>query len=149
MKFHFYKLGLFSALLATPLCISSVKVVAQSGKGLGIIINSGSTNTCPYQINVQSSGQATYTVCKRTGAGRINPTLATQFFNDIAVGQPLSQLPFTACFKSASFGTKTQIQNFGQTSPDVSCSTSDSRVTNLYNDAIAIQQALNFSVSRN
>ena len=149
MKFPFCKVSLFSALIATSLSIMSVRVAAQSGGGLGIVINSGSTNTCPYKINVQYSGQATYTVCNRTGTGRIHPTLATQFFNDIAAGQPLSQLPFTPCFKSASFGTKTQIQNLGQTSPDVSCSTTDSRVTNLYNDAVAIQQALNCSVSRN
>lgn len=69
--------------------------------------------------------------------------------DDVAASQPLPQLPVTSCFKSASFGTKTQVKNQGQISPDVSCPSSDSRVTNLYEDTVAIQQALNFSTSRN
>ncbi|MDF5733131.1 MAG: hypothetical protein PUP92_35385 [Rhizonema sp. PD38] len=129
------------AQLETPMRVS----VSQSP---GIILNSGSTNTCPYTISVLQSGQATYTVCNRQGSGRISSKLTTKFFDEILALEPLSKLPHKSCPKSVSFGTRTEVKYKKQTSPDISCPSSNSRVTDLYNDAKAIQQELNFSTSK-
>jgi len=102
----------------------------------------------PYTISVLPSGQATYTVCDTQGTGEISPSLTTRFFNDISAAEPLSQLPYKSCAKSVSFGTTTKVEYKKQTSPDVSCPSSDSKVTDLYNDAEAIQQELGFSTNR-
>ncbi|MCW5315107.1 hypothetical protein GTQ43_15200 [Nostoc sp. KVJ3] len=128
-----------------------MKILAQTPtpQKPGVIINSGSTNACGFKIRVFPSGKATYTVCNRKGAGEIKVNTATTFFQDISAAKPLSGLPSTSCVKSVSFGTSTQIKYQGQKSPDISCPSNDSRVTNLYNDAKTIQQQLNFSTSKN
>jgi len=63
-----------------------------------------------------------------------------KFFNDISADQPLSKLPYKPCVKSVSFGTSTEVSYQGKKSPDISCSTNDYRVTNLYSDANSIQK---------
>ena len=142
------KISLGSTLVAAVLTVVPLRGIAQTAQSPGIIINSGSTNTCPYTISVEPSGQASYTVCNNPGTGKISKSLATEFFNDISAGEPLSELPDTSCGKSVSFGTTTKVKYKDQTSPDVSCPSSDSRVTNLYNDAQDIQQKLGFSTNR-
>ncbi len=142
------QISLGSTLIVALLSVVPLRVVAQTATYPGIIVNSGSTNTCPYTISVLPSGQATYTVCDTQGAGEISPSLTTRFFHDISVAEPLSQLPYTSCGKSVSFGTTTKVEYKKQTSPDVSCPSSDSRVTDLYDDAEAIQQELGFSTNR-
>ncbi|MHC5676964.1 hypothetical protein [Nostoc sp.] len=148
--FNFYKISLASVLLATPLCVFSLKTLAQTPiiQEPGVIINSGSTNTCQYIIRVLPSGKATYTVCNRKGAGEIKVNTAMKFFNDISAAQPLSKLPYKPCVKSASFGTSTEVSYQGKKSPDISCSTNDYRVTNLYSDTNSIQNELKFSTFR-
>ncbi|MFN6483733.1 MULTISPECIES: hypothetical protein [unclassified Nostoc] len=148
--FNFYKISLASVLLATPLCISPLKILAKTptSQDPGIIINSGSTNTCEYKIQVFPSGKAAYTVCNKKGTGEIKVNTAIKFLNDILAAKPLSKLPDTACVKSASFGTSTEVKYRGQKSPDISCPSNDSRVTNLYLDAESIQKELNFSTSK-
>lgn len=148
---NIHKITLASVLLATPLCIFPLRILAQSPnpKQPAVIINSGSTNTCKYIIHVLPSGKATYTVCDKKGAGEIKVSTATKFFNDISVAKPLSKLPSKVCAKSASFGTSTQVRYQWQTSPDISCPSNDLRVTTLYNDAQSIQQQLKFSTSKN
>ncbi|MHC5828446.1 MAG: hypothetical protein ACYT04_74265, partial [Nostoc sp.] len=76
--FNFYKISLASLLLATPLCVFSLRTLAQTPtiQEPGVIINSGSTNTCQYRIRVLPSGKATYTVCNRKGAGEIKVNTA-------------------------------------------------------------------------
>jgi hypothetical protein len=149
--FNFCKISLASVLLTTPLCLFSLKILAQTPtrREVGVIINSGSTNTCEYRIRVLPSGKATYTVCNKKGAGEIKVNTATQFFYDISAAKPLSKLPYTPCGKSVSFGTSTEVKYQGQKSPDISCPSNDSRVTNLYRDAESIQKELNFSTSKN
>jgi hypothetical protein len=46
--------------------------------------------------------------------------------------------------KSASFGTRTYVQWHGASSPDLSCSSDDPRVTRLYQDVVAVEQQLGF-----
>ena len=144
-----YKISLFSVLLVTPLCVFSLKILAQTPttQEPGVIINRGSTNTCKYIIRVLPSGKATYTVCNRKGEIKVNT--ATKFFNDILAAKPLSKLPYKPCAKSVSFGTSTEVIYQGQKSPDISCPSNDYRVITLYNDAESIQKELNFSTSKN
>ena len=149
--FNLYKISLFSVLLVTPLCVFSLKILAQTPttQEPAVIINRGSTNTCKYIIRVLPSGKANYSVCNRKGAGEIKVNTATKFFNDILAAKPLSKLPYKPCAKSVSFGTSTEVIYQGQKSPDISCPSNDYRVTTLYNDAESIQKELNFSTSKN
>jgi hypothetical protein len=144
----FSKISFGAALVSTILGVAQLPTVGQINTHPRIIVNSGSTNTCPYTISVLPSGKATYTVCNTEGTGEISSSLTTKFFDDISAAEPLSDLPYTSCAKSISFGTKTEIQYKHQTSPDVSCPSSDAKVTDLYKDAEAIQQELGFSVAR-
>lgn len=144
----FSKISLGPALVVALLSVMQLPTFAQTRDSLGIIINSGSTNTCPYTISVLPSSQATYTVCGAQGTGQISASLTTKFFSDIRAGEPLSKLPYMSCAKSVSFGTTTKVKYNNEISPDISCPSSDSRVKNLYNDAQAIQQELQFSTSR-
>lgn len=149
--FNFYKISLASVLLATPLCVLSLKTLAQTPTSTkpAVIINSGSTNACKYKIRVFPDGKATYTVCNRKGEGKIQVGTTTKFFDDILAAKPLSKLPSSPCAKSVSFGSSTEVKYQGQKSPDISCASNDSQVTSLYNDAITIKQQLNFSTSKN
>ncbi|MBN3869389.1 hypothetical protein [uncultured Nostoc sp.] len=149
--FNIYKISLSLVLLATPLCIFPLRILAQTPnpKQPAVIINSGSTNTCKYRIELLPSGKATYTVCNRKSAGEIKVDTATKFFNDISAAKPLSKLPYKPCARSVSFGTSTQVRYQGQISQDISCPSNDLRVTNLYEDTKSIQQELNFSTSKN
>jgi hypothetical protein len=142
------KISLGSTLVVTLLSVVQLTTVAETAKSPGMIINSGSTNTCPYTISVLPSGQATYTVCNTQGKGEISHPLTTKFFDDIKVAQPLSKLPFMPCAKSVSFGTTTKVNYRKQKSPDVSCPSNDAKVTNLFDDARSIQKALGFSTSK-
>ncbi|WP_375471583.1 hypothetical protein [uncultured Nostoc sp.] len=149
--FNIYQISLASILLATPLYILPLRILAQTPNPQqpAVIINSGSTNTCKYRIRVLPSGKATYTVCNRKGEGEIKLGTATKFFNDISAAKLLSNLPYKPCVKPVSFATSTQVRYQGQISQDISCPSNDSRVTNLYDDAKTIQQELNFSTSKN
>ncbi|MBN3959755.1 hypothetical protein [Nostoc sp. NMS8] len=149
--FNIYKMSLASLLLATPLYVLPLRILAQTPnlKQTAVIINSGSTNTCKYRIRVLPSGKATYTVCNRKGVGEIKVNTATKFFNDISAANSLSKLPYKPCVKPVSFGTSTQVRYQGQKSQDISCPSNDPRVTNLYDDTKSIQEELNFSTSKN
>jgi hypothetical protein len=114
------------------------------------IVNSGSTNTAGFQIVVQSSGQAEYTLRPRrhvpdkTGQPKtvnksIPKSLAKSVYADVKAAQPLSSLPARGCAKSASFGTRLTIQFGDDTSPDLSCGDGgNSNMKALVQDANAI-----------
>ncbi len=154
--FNFYKISLASVFVATPLCVFSLKVLAQtpqlqtlSLQEPAFIIDSGSTNTCPFTISVLPLGKVTYTVCNRKGAGEIKVKTAMKFFNDILAAKPLSKLPVSdLCVKSASFGTSIEVKYQGQTSPDISCSDGNLKVINLESDVYSIENELNLSTTR-
>lgn len=120
-KLYFTAVGL--ALLAAPSIMATDSA---------LIINSGSTNTAGFRIEVSQSGDATYTPAARRGgqlpeaqnkpATRQVPSAAVKkFFADIEAAKPLTSLPRGACMKSASFGTTLVVQYEGQTTPDLSC----------------------------
>ncbi|MEH2389258.1 MAG: hypothetical protein V7K14_26525 [Nostoc sp.] len=154
--FNFYKISLASVFVATPLCVLSLKVLAQTPQPQALslqepafIIDSGSTNTCPFTISVLPLGKVTYTICNSKGAGGIKVKTAMKFFNDILAAKPLSKLPvYDLCVKSASFGTSIEVKYQGQTSPDISCPGQNSKVINLESDVYSIENELNLSTTR-
>jgi hypothetical protein len=107
------------------------------------IINSGSTNTCSYRIDVWDNGHVNYRVCGRWGRQAISSSLAAQFFADLDAAAPLNELPFIRCQKSISFGSITLITYAGARSPDLSCPSLNVSVFHLYDDVNTIQLALN------
>ena len=105
-----------SSQMGKPLVASSV-----------VILNSGSTNTCAYTIQVSLTGTATYSVCRiRHGWGVLPRQLTHAFFQDINAAKPLPQIPVEgACLKPISFASKTYILYDSQWTPDVSCASNE------------------------
>ena len=99
-----------------------------------VIVDSGSTNTSGYRIQVWSDGSASIVLQKRgvtQGASKpfaITPSVTTQFFANLKAVRTanVNTLP---CMKSASFGTTTRVSWHGWTSPDLDCP-SDQAVLN-------------------
>lgn len=93
------------------------------------IVNSGSTNTAGFQIVVEKSGDAEYTSQPRRGPDKnpkkmqktIPKALTDRLFADVQAARPLSSLPARHCVKSASFGTRLNIEFDGEQTPDLSC----------------------------
>jgi hypothetical protein len=97
-----------------------------------IIANSGSTNTAGFQIVVEPSGKAEYTVRPRRRRGAqteapetidktIPAALVKSLYSDVNRARPLSSLPAPHCAKSVSFGTRRTLQFGEDRSPDLSC----------------------------
>lgn len=96
------------------------------------IVNSGSTNRAGFQIAVQKSGQAQYTLrprrvelnpspAPRTVDKTIPESLAKRLYADVDAARPLASLPPRSCMKSVSFGTRLTLQFGNDESPDLSC----------------------------
>jgi hypothetical protein len=96
------------------------------------IVNSGSTNTAGFQIVVEQSGHAEYTLQPRrrpmdkteapqTISKTVPKSLADSLYADVEAARPLSSLPAQHCIKSASFGTRLFVQLGEDRSPDLSC----------------------------
>ena len=121
----------------------SASAAARDG---AVIVDSGSTNTPGYRIDVWSDGSATVVVQNR-GVSRgalksftVANRVASQFFANLktvragnVTGQP--------CMKSASFGTTTRVSWHGWTSPDLDCPSDRPALTALVSSVNAIRQA--------
>lgn len=90
------------------------------------IVDSGSTNTPGYRIQVWSDGSATIVLQSRgsvRGTAKpftVAPTTAREFFSDLKAVRA-ANVNSVPCMKSASFGTTTKISWHGWTSPDLDC----------------------------
>jgi hypothetical protein len=106
--------------------------------GSAAIVNSGSTNAPGYRIVVSPDGTAT--VLEGTSAKRLQlpPQTARTFFHDVSNATPLRALHVDGCMKSASFGTSTRIEWRGQSTPDLSCPSTNPAVLRLSHDVEAI-----------
>ena len=105
------------------------------------VVNSGSTNTFGYSIDVPRTGDASYTQGDQTGHGPIPAEVVKKFYADIDAASPLANLPRGHCMRSASFGTRTRITVGNDQSPDVDCAGNDLAAA-LRDDAKAIAAAL-------
>jgi len=91
-----------------------------------VIVDSGSTNTSGYRIEIWSDGNATIVLQNRGVAHStakpfaVAPAVAAQFFANLKAARTanVNTLP---CMKSASFGTTTRVTWHEWTSPDLDC----------------------------
>lgn len=137
----------FAAAMATGL-LALCAAAAPSHDGASIV-DSGSTNTAGYTVNVWSDGTADVTYQNRTGAAAeksftISSSLASRFFADLKAARK-STAPAAHCMKSASFGTSTHVHWHGWISPDLDCPPDDTLTTALVNDVGSIRSAGNIS----
>ena len=146
------KLVVFGAagllLSALPVC---AKKTPKAPVQTAMIVNTGSTNTRGYQLQVASDGGAAFStgsvnkaavtgdlvVHYRSGTVRD----ANKFFQDLNAAMPLTSLPVRHGMRSASFGTQTYITYKGQRSPDLTFA-SDPRTVALKADIDSITKAL-------
>jgi hypothetical protein len=130
----------------------AIALVAAAPRDSAVIVDSGSTNTQGYKIQVWSDGTASITPADRFGtvqgaakAFSVPASTATRFFADLAAarkgaatGQP--------CMKSASFGTTTHVVWHSWTSPDLDCPAGNALTAALVHDVGEIRQTSGIGV---
>jgi hypothetical protein len=127
-------------------------LVAAAPRDSAVIVNSGSTNTYGYSIQVWSDGKASITLQNRgTVSSTPKPfTVSTEtvsrFFSDLAAARKGNAVT-VPCMKSASFGTSEHVKWQGWVSPDLACPPKDSLGDALVKDVDEIRQAAGVSVS--
>jgi len=123
------------------------------------IVNSGSTNTAGYVIELQRNGIAKWTVGRRFLPGlsstsssstaqmsmRLSSILTNRVFRALQRSMPLTQFPEIDCIKSASFGPTTHVIFNGQQSPDISCPQTDNRLIALSKAVFDVISALHIN----
>jgi FtsP/CotA-like multicopper oxidase with cupredoxin domain len=124
--------------------------VAAAPRDNAVIVNSGSTNSMGYSIDVWSDGTASVTLQRHgSAAGTPKPfTVAAdttkRFFADLAAARK-GNVATVPCMKSVSFGTSTHVHWQGWVSPDLTCPPKDSLGEALVNDVEAIRKASGIS----
>ena len=111
------------------------------------IVNSGSTNSYGYTIQVWSNGKASVTLKGRGGAAASTPksftvssAVVARFFADLAAARK-GDAQSVPCMKSVSFGTTIHVTWQQWVSPDLTCPAKDSLGDALIKDVDAIHQA--------
>lgn len=122
-------------------------LVAASPADTATIVNSGSTNSYGYTIQVWSSGKASATLQEKGGAPKGTPKAFTlpsstvaRFFADLAAARK-SGAQSVPCMKSVSFGTTVHVTWQEWVSPDLTCPAKDALGQALVKDVDAIRQA--------
>jgi hypothetical protein len=105
------------------------------------IVNSGSTNTLGFTIQVTPDGGATLTMQHATKSFHVAGATLKTFFADLSAARRLTTSPQSGCMKSASFGSATRIAWQGWTSPDLECPAPNAQIAALTNDVHAIREA--------
>lgn len=109
------------------------------------IVNSGSTNTAAYTIELQRNGLVQWMITPRfqpvlssstssPNRSRIPTVRAKNIFQEIEQAFPFTQYEPVFCIKSISFGTTLSVVYNGQQSPDFNCPMKDQRLVNLSKD---------------
>lgn len=144
----------FSRWLGTAAILLAVSCVMGAAKrDNAVIVNSGSTNTLGYRIEVWSDGSATVSMLHGPSASpspaksfTVSTTTANQFFTNLAAARKANAVT-EPCMKSASFGSTTYVTWQGWRSPDLTCPPSGSIGTALVNDVEAIRKASGVSAA--
>jgi hypothetical protein len=133
------------ATLAGALAIACC--VGAAPRDTAVIVNSGSTNSYGYSIQVWSDGKASVTLKENGGAAVSTPkaftvpaTTAARFFSDLAAARK-GNATTVPCMKPVSFGTSTHVTWQGWTSPDLTCPPKDQLGDALVKDVDEIRQA--------
>lgn len=127
--------------------LAIVGCVAAASRDSATIVNSGSTNTLGYSIQIWSDGKASIALQSKGGGSEstaktftVPAATAARFFADLAAARA-GNATTVPCMKSASFGTSTRINWQGWESPDLSCPPKDALGDALIKDVDAIRQA--------
>lgn len=112
------------------------------------IVDSGSTNTSGYRIDVTSEGAGRLTMHPRPGMlvssqpkdFRLTASMATRFFGDLKAVRD-ANVAGVPCMKSASFGTTTHVEWNGWKSPDLDCPSKNALLSAVIADVNAIREA--------
>lgn len=111
------------------------------------IVDSGSTNTLGYRIDVRSDGSGRLTLQSRSGRAPTEPksftiaaALTTRFFADLKAVRS-GKVAGEPCMKSASFGTSTHVTWQDWKSPDLDCPSQNARLSALIADVNAIRKS--------
>jgi len=118
---------------------------------VAVVVDSGSTNTEGFRLEVDRSGKVRYTPAGRHGAAQpaahstarqVPAALARRLYADLESAKALASLPEGGpCMKSASFGSTLTVEYGGQTTPDLSCPGDDPHMQALARDAKEIAAA--------
>lgn len=125
--------------------LAAAAAAAPSRDGASIV-DSGSTNTAGYTIDVWSDGTASVTYQNRTSAAAstksftFSPTVALRFFADLRAARA-GKAQAQPCMKSASFGTSTHVRWHGWVSADLDCPPGDKLTSAVLDDVNAIRAA--------
>lgn len=108
-------------IVAAAVVVDAATRVSAKALDAGTILNSGSTNSAPFQLVARADGTATFTIEGRPPEKRTLPVASVrEFLLDLK-----ASIPFEAskggCMKSASFGSSTYVIYHGHRSPDISC----------------------------
>ncbi|MGC1379844.1 MAG: hypothetical protein WA814_02330 [Candidatus Baltobacteraceae bacterium] len=121
--------------------------VGAAQRDSAVIVDSGSTNTQGYKIQVWSDNTASITMQSRAGAAESTPKAfnvpaetAAKLFADLAAARK-ARVTSGPCMKSASFGTTTHVTWQDWVSPDLDCPPNDALTAALVKDVEAIRQA--------
>ncbi len=129
----------------------AIALVAAAPRDSAVIVDSGSTNTQGYKIQVWSDGTASITPADRFGTAQgaakpfsVPASTATRFFADLAAARK-GAAAGEPCMKSASFGTTTHVVWHGWTSPDLDCPAANALTAALVHDIAEIRQTSGIS----
>jgi hypothetical protein len=112
------------------------------------IVNSGSTNSAGFQIDVRSDGAAVVTLKPHPGSNlpagpkpfTVAPALTASFFADLKAVRD-GNVAGAPCMKSASFGSSTHVSWHDWKSPDLECPSPNAKLNALIHDVGAIRDA--------
>lgn len=107
-------------------------LMASSSDNQVTIEDTGSTNRLGVRLTLEDTGHAT--VEPRQGQPQeiqLDHDLCRKFLHDVKALGSLAALPANHCAKSVSFGSSLYLEYKGVRSPDLSCSTQDSRLIDI------------------
>jgi hypothetical protein len=124
--------------------------MAATPRDTAVIVNSGSTNSIGYKIQVWSDGSAAITTQNGSNSPAaaktftVSAATTSRFFADLAAARK-DDAKSVPCMKSASFGTSTHVTWQGWVSPDLDCPPKGSLGAALVEDIQTIRQASGIS----
>ncbi|MGA8533390.1 MAG: hypothetical protein WB615_04725 [Candidatus Tumulicola sp.] len=133
--------------LAFIVALGLVTNAAASARDGAVIVDSGSTNTTGYRIDMWSDGTATIVLQSRGGVAQsgsksfsVAGDVTARFFADLKAVRA-ANVTGSPCMKSASFGTTTRVNWHGWASPDLDCPAENALLSALVRDVSLIRAA--------
>ncbi|CAF0857110.1 unnamed protein product [Adineta steineri] len=137
-----------STYIRTAFFVLLVAIVVVAQKPPVTIVNSGSTNTPGYTIIIQNDGNTHYYIapsraqiansdgtCQQptwtNGTAQLSSSTRKSLYCQIKHCEPFNKLPVESCGKSVSFGFTLKLTYNGETTPDLSCPTTNQKLENL------------------